>query len=388
MRNRGFALIASMSLLVFFTLATVSVMIRGLWQSGASIRIYNRSGALYLADAAADQAARNLVTADTTDDIVTSTMASGTFAIDPPQALAGSLYRVTARGTSGSEQRQVEVVFRLTPQSIFQYALFGHQNITIGGNAVTDSYNSSNGAYDENTAGHNGDIGTNATTAGGIAVSGSIFVDGQVAVGSTAATPQSVVTGYDPAFITGGTSPPSDTQDVVAQPNPFPMPAVTVPAGITCSNQTIQGNTTTTLSPTGGPLGNGVYCYENLTIQGNADLTASGAVTIYITGQLTAQGNSLVGVPTNPKQMVILMTSTADATLEQGTLQGNTEFYGALYAPQSTITISGNAGIFGSVIAQAVNVTGNAAIHYDESMDEVTQASNTFTTTRIAWREL
>jgi hypothetical protein len=135
-------------------------------------------------------------------------------------------------------------------------------------------------------------------------------------------------------------------------------------------------------------LGNGVYCYGNLTIQGNADLTASGAVTIYITGQLIAQGNSMVGVPTSPKQMVILMTSTADATLEQGTLQGNTEFYGALYAPQSTITISGNAGIFGSVIAQAVNVTGNAAIHYDEAVNDITQESNTFTTTRIAWREL
>lgn len=385
-RQRGFVLLLSLGVVVFFSLAIVAILVRSVWQSTASTRIYNRSSALNLADAAVDQAALNLVTAGTADDLLTATLAGGTFQIESVQAVTGTLSRVTVRGTSGTEVRRVEAIIRLTPKSIFQFALFGDQNVTVSGSAITDSYNSTAGPYSSGS--HNGDIGTNATTAGGVVVSGSIFVDGQVAVGSTASNPQSVVTGYNPAFITGGTSPPSDTQDIVLQGSTFPLTPLTVPAGMTCNDYTIQGSTTTTLSPTGGPNGDGVYCYRNLTVQGSGVLTASGPVTVYVTGQLIARGSSRVGVVSSPKQMVVLMTSTAEATLEQGTLTGSTDFYGALYAPNSTITITGSADIYGSIIAKAVNLTGSAEIHYDEALNQVPQAANTFTTTRVAWREL
>lgn len=389
MRERGFILVTTLGVMAFFTVASSAMIVRGIWQAGAGSRVYHRTNALHLAEAAVDQAARNLRTASTADDLTTATLSTGSFQIDPPQSLGSLLSSVRTRGTSQQETRRLEVVFRLTPESIFQFALFGDTSLNVSGNAITDSYNSALGPYDEDTnAGHNGDIGTNTTVPGGVAVGGSIFIDGQVAVGYNVADPQSVVIGYDPAFITGGTSPPTDTQDVVSQPSAFPMPPVTVPPGLTCGDFTVGSNTTETLSPTGGPNGDGVYCYHDLTLQGGGELTASGPVTVYLTGQFVAKGDSIMGVPSSPQQMLVLMTASGDATLEQGTLTGSTGFYGALYGPQSTINITGNATIYGSVIAQSVNVTGSASVHYDEALTDLTQVSNTFKTARVAWREL
>ena len=159
------------------------------------------------------------------------------------------------------------------------------------------------------------------------------------------------------------------------------MPPVVVPETLTCSDLTVSSNDTVTLTP-------GTHCYRHLTIQGGGTLTAAGSVTVYLTGELIAQGNSTFGVPSDPRQMVVLMSAAADATLEQGTLTGSTGFYGGLYAPDSTITISGNAEIFGSVVAGRVDVTGSAYVHYDEALTDVTQVSNLYAAALSSWREV
>ena len=394
MNRRGIIYLMSLGIVFFLTVLSASLLVRGISETQLSERSRSQHAAFQLADAAVDMAAINLRTADVTDDVLSHTLPTGTSSVVSVTQLGAQLQRVAVRGVSGSEQRNVEAVVQLIPQSIFQFALFGDQTVNVSGNAITDSYNSSLGPYDNDpsspgyNAAHNGDIGTNATTAGGVAVSGSIFVDGQVAVGSNVADPTSVVTGYDPAFITGGTDPPSDTQDVVSQGTPFPMPAVTVPAGLNCPNETITSSTTTTLSPTGGQNGDGVYCYHNLTVQGNATLTASGEVTVYLTGRLIARGDSTVGVLSDPRQMTFLMDSFAQATLEQGTITGSTQLAGSLYGPQATIDIQGNAEVFGSIIAKTVNLTGSAIIHYDEALSTDNNVSNLFQTRIVSWREL
>ena len=159
------------------------------------------------------------------------------------------------------------------------------------------------------------------------------------------------------------------------------MPNVTVPDGLTCTDQTVGGSETVTLAA-------GTYCYRNLTIQGNGTLTASGSVTVYLTGELTAQGNSSVGVPTDPTEMVFLMTSTSEATIEQGEITGSNLFYGAIYGPQATINITGNAEVYGAIIADRVNLSGSAEIHYDEAVNTITEVSNLYQTSVVYWQEL
>jgi hypothetical protein len=366
----------------------MAMLMRGVHELRLEERQLAGQRALVLAEGGLAQAVINLRTpTDTTDDVTSRTLSGGTFQVDTPMTQLGpQRWQVVARGVSGTSQRAVESVFELQPQSVFQFPLFGEQQINISGNAITDSYDSRLGPYNDDAsspgynAGHNGDIGTNATSPGGITVGGSIFVDGQLVVGPGVADPATVVTNYDPAFVTGGTDPPSDTQDVTSLPLTFPFTSVTVPQGLSCLDHTVSSQTVEVLSP-------GTYCYNNLVIQGNATFTASGQVTIYVTGYLNAQGNSTFGVAADPGQMVVLMPSSGGVVIEQGTLQGNTAFYGAVYAPDSEITISGNAEIYGSVVAQQVNVSGNAAIHYDEALGVSSQVTNLSRATLIAWWE-
>ena len=386
MTRHGFIFITSLAIAVFLTVVGASLLIRSVSETSLSERSGNQSAALHLADAAIDQAAVHLRIADVSPIALTSAP-TGTFWAEITTLVPDQTQQVIAHGRAAGEQRNVESIVTLVPASVFQFALFGSQTVNVGGSAITDSYNSMDGVYDPSSHDHNGDIGTNSTSAGGVTVGGSIFIDGQVAVGPDVANPQSVVTGYNSAFITGGTSPPSDTQDVVSQSNVFPMTPVTVPAGLSCSDKTVTGGTTEILSSTGGPLGNGTYCFDDLTIQGNADLTSDGKVTIYLTGELTAKGNSTVGVVDDPTQMRFLLSSTAEATLEQ-TITGSNTFYGAIYGPAATFTITGNAEVYGSIIAKRVNLTGSATIHYDEALTQTTDISNSYTTSVVSWREL
>ena len=387
----GSVLTLSFGVILVVTTLGATTLMRGLGEQRLGQRHATQERAFELAEAAIDQASFNLRTAlDTTDDVLTATLSTGTFQVDSPVTQLGpNLWQVTTRGTSGQDQRRLEAVFQLTPQSVFQFALFGNQQVNISGSAFTDSYDSSLGPYNDDSsspdynAAHNGDVGTNGVSTGGVTVGGSIFVDGQVAVGAGVADPVSVVTGYDPAFITGGTSPPTDTQDVAAQSSTFPMPAVTVPGGLTCSDFTVTGNTTITLAP-------GDYCYRNLTIQGGGALTTTGAgdVTIYLTGQLSAKGNSAVGYASDPAKMQFLMSPSGSAEIEDGTITGSTAFYGALYGPNSTINITGNAEVFGAIIARQVNVSGSAIVHYDEHLSTSTTVPNIYQRALVSWREL
>ncbi len=383
MNQRGIVMAMALGVVVVVTTLGAAFLLRSLHESLLGNRHANRQAAFYLAEAGLDRASINLRTpTDATDDVLTQTLSTGTLQIESTTELQPQVWRVISRGTSQGEVRRIEAVYQLTPQSAFQWSLFGSQQVNVSGNAQTDSYDSRIGPYsDPGNKAQNGDLGTNATTPGGITVSGSIFIEGQVAVGSNVPNPTSVVTGYSPAFITGNPT-------VVSQSSSFPMPPVTVPAGLTCGDLTIQGNTTTSLSPTGGPLGNGTYCYSNLTLSGGSTLTASGSVTVYLTGQLVASGNSTVGVPATPKNMLFLMDSTAGALLQNGTLSGSTKFYGAVYGPQATITISGNADVYGSIIGKQINVTGSASIHYDEALTDLTTISNLYQRSVVSWRDL
>lgn len=392
MRRRtdsGVVVVLSMGVVVVIGALGSTALMRSLHEQRLGSRSAARQQAFFLAEAGIDQALINLETDDLADDVTTDALLTGSFQLDHPPVILGPLQRrVRSHGYAQGEARHIEAVLQLTPESLFQFALFGAQRVNISGNAQTDSYDSRQEAYNQDAHGHNGDVGTNATASGAITVGGSIFVDGQLAVGPGVEDPEAIVAGFDPAFVTGGTSPPSNTQDVVAQFREFPMPPVVVPGTLACNDLTVSSNDTVTLSPTGGPLGNGTYCYRNLTIQGGGALTASGPVTVYMTGELIARGNSTVGVPSNPRQMVIQMSASAEATLEQGTLTGSTEFYGGLYAPDSIITISGNAEIYGSVVARQVDVTGSAYVHYDEALTDVTQVSNLYSTALSSWREV
>lgn len=392
--HRGFIFLASLGVIIFLTLAGSTLLVNGVAHTNQSLRTYDRDNAIHLAEAGVQQALLHLKTQGTGDDDMDETLASGRFTIEAQEPLSPTLVRVVSRGESGSEQRRVEAFIQVTAHSVFRYAVLGDDGVTMSGAMRTDSYDSRLGAYDPDPSSpaynqsHNGDIATNSPLDGALDLSGgSLQIDGQLITGPDVDDPVAMVDGYSPSLITGGTDPPSDGQDVGSLPEEIPLEPVTIPQGMTCSDVTVQASQELPLSSTGGPLGNGIYCYNNLSIEGGATVSVSGSVKVYLTGTFQAVGDTVVGNPADPTDLVVYIANGGIATIE-GTVAGSSAFYGGIYAPDATIAIGGEAQIYGAVVAGDAYIAGDALIHYDEALADMSGGPGYGTTERKAWREL
>lgn len=374
-KERGFVLIFSFGLMVFLTILGFASLSRtvheeqmGRWSAGL-----NR--AVALAEASIDASIKKLRVGDFTD-LPTLSMAEGTYWAQISPTGGPLHFLITGHGLYESAPSNLEAVTQLVQTSVFQFALFGSQQVVVSGDVMTDSYDSRSASYDPSNAGSDGDIGTNSIGAGGIDIQGNLLINGQLAVGPDVADPNSVVT------ISGGSATITANPPVVSLSAAMPMPDVIVPAGMTCNNLTVNGGAPKTLSSAVG-----TYCFHNLKLNGGAILTADGPVTVYITGQFSAGGNTTVGISSAPSQFVMLLASSQTVTIESS-LTGTTQFYGGLYAPTATIKIDGNAQVFGSVVSKTVDAPGNVQIHYDEALSDLAGPTGFYKVRLLSWREL
>jgi hypothetical protein len=340
----------------------------------AAVLDANSYRAVHLADAGLEQVIQNLRTIDGNDDVFTGTLPTGTFTIDQPLAvLEPLLYEAHIHGSAGNVERSIEAVLHVEPLSLFRFAMFGDDGVTVGGTATTDSFDSRNGPYDPATnSGSNGNIGTNGTAVGAADLNGgSLFIDGQISVGPGVDPPESIVDGFNPALISA--NPP-----VVSQPE-YPLPEVKIPQGVTCNDLSLQGSTVWTLSSPG------TYCFRNLHVKGGATLTSDGPVTIYLTESLNFEGESTIGVVNDPTKFLFLMASGSNVTIG-GAIEGEAQMFAAMYGPDATIAIAGDAIIYGSVIGNNVSMAGDSRLHYDEALADMDTLSNEGIVTLRSWR--
>ena len=99
-----------------------------------------------------------------------------------------------------------------------------------------------------------------------------------------------------------------------------------------------------------------------MTVSGGATLTVAGPVTIVLSGVLEAGGGSLVNqthVPAN------LQIESSYAGADGVSSRGGTGAYITVYAPKTSITLSGKSPLYGAVLGKTVAASGGAAIHYD-----------------------
>jgi hypothetical protein len=393
-RSEGFIFLASLGVILFLTLAGSSLLVGGVAHTNQSLRTYDRDNAVYLAEAGIQQALLHLQTQSTGDDTMGQALATGSFTVESQEPLSASLVRVVSRGQSDAEARRLEAFIRVTSHSVFQYAVLGDDGVTMSGDMRTDSYDSRLGAYDPDPSsptynkGHNGDIATNSSADGALDLSGgSLQIDGQLVTGPDVTDPASMVNGYSPSLITGGTDPPSDGQDVASLPEEILLEPVVVPDGIACADKTVKAHQNLTLSPTGGPLGNGTYCYQNLSVEGGATVTVTGPVRVYLTGTFVAVGETVVGNPADPTDLILYVSNGGIATID-GNVAGSSTFYGGIYAPDATIAIGGEAQIYGAIVAGDAFIAGDPRIHYDEAMADMSGGPGFGTTEVEAWNEL
>jgi hypothetical protein len=373
--SRGSILILAVIIIGFLVTWSSTGLRQSTVEHIAAERDSSNYRAIHLAEAGLDQVIDNLRTIEAADDVFGDTLSNGTFVVEQPlEEISPLVYRATIHGAFDDAQRSIEAVLQVTPLSLFRYAAFGDEGVTLDGNPYVDSYDSRSGEYDEVTnANGNGDVGTNDTSPGAITMDGSnVYVDGQLSVGPNVTDPETIVTGFDADKISG--DPP-----VISQPE-FPLPAVQIPEGVTCNPLSLTGAVVFTLpSP-------GTYCFSDLAVQGGAVLTATGPVTVYLTESLSFEGNSTIGVVNDPTKFLFLMASGTEVEIV-GSIEGNAEFYGAMYGPDAAFSIAGNAEIYGSVIGNEVTLAGNAELHYDEALADVDILSNEGVVDVLSWRE-
>jgi len=261
----------------------------------------------------------------------------------------------------------------------FAKAVTALNNITMSGKASTDSYDSS--AVDEL-----GDpVGYGGLKADGtlnIGQEGDIASNGAIILGSNTIINGDANPGTDYPF--SGTPPVSGSYGTLQ--TPIIVEPIVLPDDISSVNNnklivipptdplTVIFNSGTNDLVLSGTtqidLPTGTYYFTSITMSGQSSINVTGATTIYIDGasggkvdvNITGQGITNNGIPAN---LIIYYTGTNIK------LAGQASFSGAIYAPSATVTMSGQADIYGSIVCGSNVDSGQAAIHYDTNLANV-----------------
>jgi Flp pilus assembly protein TadG len=237
----------------------------------------------------------------------------------------------------------------------------GIEWLDVGGGAITDSYDSYEGPYNPDTAGDRGSVCSD----GPLDVHGNSIVNGDALAGegdivSVDGTAQ--VTGHIGNRTTPLNLPPVDASDAAINNDNDQAPPVWQGQSW---RDPIRANGDFSLNA--GEvyeLPPGTYYFRNVTLNGSATLNFSGETTIYVTGTFRREGGCWVNNNTQlAKNLQILSTGgTIDITSDN-------DFYGVFYAPQSRVTLNGDADLFGAIVGNTLKINGSGTAHYDETLD-------------------
>lgn len=301
---------------------------------------------------------------------------------------------VTAEGIQGSVRRMISPNYRPIVSTTttntdvitdpFKNAIHTKSGANLDGGMWTDSYDSRNGGYNvSGNKGNKGDVTTDSTATPAIDLTGISAINGNVAIGPGGNLSTGISIGPG-STITG-------SQDVETSARNMPLSGI--PAGLTNQGPlTIAGNRTVVLSE-------GTYWFTSISITGSGQLRTTGAVKIYVTGNINVGGNGVMTAGNLPTNLLIYGTvDPGDPSQKTNTvsIHGNGDFYGAVYAPGAAMQVFGNAAVYGALTGNTVHVNGNGGFHYDEALGNLgrfvtTTTSSTYTTTgfsRHSWREV
>jgi hypothetical protein len=338
----------------------------------------------HLIDAGGNIVYQDVVTGKATT--VDSYMVGGTTVFNQPMLV------VTAEGIQGSVRRMISPIFRPIVSTTtsttdvitdpFKNAIHARNGVELVGNAWTDSYDSRNGLYHPtNNRGHKGHVSTDGVAAGVVTVNTNSSIDGDAIVGpggniAVAINNNGTITGIQ------GTEPAAQN-----------LPLSSIPTGqINQGPLSISGNREVVLSE-------GTYWFASINITGNGRLRTTGAVKIYVTGNIDVGGNGIATAGNLPPNLLIYGTVDPGDPSQKSTMvkvHGNGDFHGAVYAPDAALDVYGNGAVYGALTGNTAKINGNGGFHYDEALGNLgrvvtTTVTTTYTTTgfsRHSWREV
>ena len=315
-------------------------------------------------------------------------------------------------GGLANTERAVSVV--LSASSLFKMALVAKSPFSFSGNIRVDSYDSSDptkstgGFYDAAKAGDDGNV---ATTAGTVAFpSGSPIISGTVETGPGGTMTMAGGSLMGPTNAANQIGPGAVPQAVAngwlrADFSSAP-PDVTVPATL----KTASNLGTINLSSSGTQTINaGAWQVNALSIANAATLTINGTVSLYILGNVTVANGGAIKIPTGSALTVYVGGPTMNLsgagvihsivqpvkdewfglpTLTTATFQNGTSFIGAFYAPDTAVSVLGNAQIYGSMIGSNIVLGGSAGVHFDDSLKSGGSGGGGNGYSIASWREM
>lgn len=286
-------------------------------------------------------------------------------------------FSIVGVGRDGDSLKRQELLVSHAPNGLFQYAAFGRDGVRLDSNAFVDSYDSMYGSYASQVAG-----GTD--WARQYAVVGSNddirLMSNTRIYGDCHPGPGGALTATAPGILITGSTDPSATliaMDPIAPPAAVSLGAATWGADVT--------------------LGPGVIRYSDVLVNGGATLTIQGPAQLVVDNFQMKSGSRLVFDSTNGPielhsahdfvlesntQVVTESDSAVDVKLflsgdnratnpnlrDSVSLSANSAFVGAIYAPNSSISLGSNFEIFGSVMAGLLDLSSNGKIHFDEAL--------------------
>ncbi|GEN07046.1 hypothetical protein SAMN05443572_104330 [Myxococcus fulvus] len=104
----------------------------------------------------------------------------------------------------------------------------------------------------------------------------------------------------------------------------------------------------------------------------SVEVVPPGELDLFVGGDMTVAGQLLLGSVDAPARVRVYSAGTGTLGISAGSvLAGN------LYAPGATLTLSGNAEVFGSVFVRHIESSGTLALHYDSDILSLASACGT-----------
>ncbi|MBI3312472.1 MAG: hypothetical protein HYZ88_02990, partial [Candidatus Omnitrophica bacterium] len=366
----GSVMVLSYLLVSFFLALGSATMVTSVNEQRLVLRSRDLTHAFQVAEAGLEDAMVQLRTGNAASIGATNfAQGSYTVSITHPSLLASNQYLVQASGQVNGLTRTLELIGEVTPKSVFWYPLLGDNSVNLKKYAMTNSYNSSQGDYDPATAGQDGNVSTNSTTAHSIQLRQGTVVNGQVIVGTGMSNPNDAVDLDDSTIITGVPPITSASQAVT-------LPAVNT-AGLDCSHDlNLPKNSTYTFSESSSP-----YCFDDLKADQGSKIAVSGNVVVYA-NRVDFDKNLEVNVGGKPPQLLLQVYGASDVVIDkEGT------FVGALYAPAARVRLKKEVDCYGSLVGKDIEIDKESMFHYDEALKNVSTPTGGYDVTVKSWRE-
>src|SRR5262245_49952148 len=308
-------------------------------------------------------------------------------------------YTLLARGWHGQIGRRIETCVKRLPGGSWNYGLFGRDGITFGSNgASTDAYDSRLGSWASQAVNVDAS-GKYAQKAGAVGSNGGINLASQITIrGDASPGPGHSIAVSNNAVVTGDTT--ALTEEVDLPPTPF---AEFAKAAAVNDNGTWTSTSKVNYDPVKGDLivGKGntitltgkVYFFRSIQLSGNAVLKIKdGPVKIYITDEASLGGGVIFNETQQPINLQFyqypyaLPVGTTQKN-NKASLSGGANAAFVMYAPSSTVTVSGNGAVNGAIVGKQIDMKGGAQVHFDLALrDQLAGGANKLQ--RLYWRDL